>query len=85
MEEDLVPEVWLSVGDPGKTRVLIGAIYREHKPWKQVREGDKEGKTPAEQTERWRRWLEGKAGTLNGGKEVIILGDFNFQIEHTAN
>ena len=34
MEEDLVPEVWLSVGEKGKKRFLIGAIYREHKPWK---------------------------------------------------
>ena len=30
MEEDLVPEVWLSVGEPGRKRFLIGAIYREH-------------------------------------------------------
>ena len=85
MEEDLVPEVWLSVGEPGRKRFLIGAIYREHKPWKQKRVGDREGKTPAEQTERWRRWLEGKAGVLKGDKEVVLLGDFNLQIDHKTN
>ena len=85
MKEDLVPEVWLSVGELGVKRFLIGAIYREHKPWKQVRVGDKEGKTPAEQTDRWRRWLEGKANLLSGDKEVVLLGDFNLQIEHKDN
>ena len=43
MEEDLVPEVWLSVDEQGKKRFLIGAIYWEHKPWKQIKVGDKEG------------------------------------------
>ena len=47
---------------------MIGAIYREHKPWKQEQIGEKDGKTPAEQTVRWRKWLEGKAGVLKGDK-----------------
>ena len=85
MEEDLIPEVWLSVGEPGQKRFMVGAVYREHKPWKQVKVGDKEGKTPAEQTDRWRRWLEGKAEILKGDKEVVLLGDFNLHIEHKAN
>ena len=85
MEEDLVPEVWLSVGDSGRKRFMIGAIYREHKPWKQEKIGDKDGKTPAEQTVRWRKWLEGKAGVLKGDKEVVLLGDFNLQIDHKTN
>ena len=85
MKEDLIPEVWLSIGETSKKRFLIGAIYREHKPWKQVRVGDREGKTPAEQTERWRRWLEGKASILQGDREVVLLGDFNLQIDHKAD
>ena len=85
MEDDLIPEVWLSIGESSKRRFLIGAIYREHKPWKHVRVGDKEGKTPAEQTERWRRWLEAKAGILQGDKEVVLLGDFNLQIDYKAD
>ena len=73
MEEDLVPEVWLSIGEQGRKRLLVGAIYREHKPWKQVKVGDREGKTPSEQTERWRKWLEGRAKVLKGEKEVVLL------------
>ena len=85
MEEDLVPEVWLSIGEQGRKRFLVGAIYREHKPWKQVKVGDREGKTPSEQTERWRKWLEGKAEVLKGEKEVVLLGDFNLEIEPKSN
>ena len=64
MEEDLISEVWLSVGEPGQKRFMVEALYREHKPWKQGKVGHKEGKTPAEQTDQRRRWPEVKADIL---------------------
>ena len=68
---DLMPEIWLKLGNSGTKRTLVGFVYREHKPWKSKDESVRG------QEERLKLWLEARRPVWGGADEAFMLGDIN--------
>ena len=71
MGKDLMPEIWLKLGNSGTKRTLVGFLYREHKPWKSNDESVRG------QEERLKLWLEARRPVWGGANEAFMLGDIN--------
>ena len=71
MGGDLMPEIWLKLGNSGTKRTLVGFVYREHKPWKSNDESVRG------QEERLKLWLEARRPVWGGADEAFMLGDIN--------
>ena len=71
MEGDLMPEIWLRLGHKGKRRMLLGFVYREHKPW------NSNDASVKSQEVRMKTWLEARRHIWQGTEETYLLGDIN--------
>ena len=71
MGGDLMPELWIRLGNAGTKRTLVGTVYREHTPWNT---GDGSQKS---QEVRWKKWLEVRGEIWAGQDEAYLLSDIN--------
>ena len=78
VREDLMSDkfssIWLEVGFPGRTKILVCNVYRE---WQYLGQSDSSSLDISEQLARWILFLEQWEKALNTGKECIVMGDFN--------
>ena len=66
--------IWIVIGK-GKSKWLIGQLYREH-----MILGDKSSASVERQKERWNRILE-RVSLTEKYENVIVIGDFNVNID----
>ena len=66
--------IWLLIGR-GRSRWLVGQIYREH-----MILGDKKSSMSEKQIERWRKFLE-KVKQTENYENVTIIGDLNINLD----
>ena len=66
--------IWLWIGR-GKSRWLVGQVYREHMVL-----GDKESSSCESQIDRWRKFLE-KVRQTERFENVVIMGDVNINLD----
>ena len=78
VREDLMSDkfssIWLEVGFPGKSKILVCNAYRE---WQYLAQSDHSSLDISEQLARWILFLEQWEKALETGKECIVMGDFN--------
>ena len=78
VREDLMSDcfssIWLEVGFPGKSKILVCNLYRE---WQYMGQADNSSSSIPEQMARWVVFLQQWEKALESGKEVVVLGDFN--------
>ena len=78
VREDLMSDrfssIWLEVGFPGRTRILVCNLYRE---WQYLGQADHSSLDISEQLVRWVIFLEQWERALDTGKECVVMGDFN--------
>ena len=65
-------DIWLEIKVPGERKLVVGAYYREFTGL----DGDN---TMKGQKERFAQWLQSVNKVEEEGKEVLIVGDFNFE------
>merc|ERR1712115_229626 len=66
--------IWLLIGR-GKSRWLVGQVYREHMVL-----GDRESASGERQIERWRKFLD-KVQLTEKYDNVTIIGDLNINLD----
>ena len=71
---DKFSSIWLEVGLPGRSRILVCNVYRE---WQYLGQSDNSSLDTSEQLARWILFLEQWEKALDSGKECIVMGDFN--------
>ena len=78
VREDLMSDrfssIWLEVGLPGKSKILVCNISRD---WQYLGQPDHSSHGISEQLARWILFLEQWEEALDTGKECIVMGDFN--------
>ena len=78
VREDLMSDkfssIWLEVGFPGRSKILVCNLYRE---WQYLGQTDHSSLDISEQLVRWIIYLEQWEKALDTGKEVVVMGDFN--------
>ena len=71
---DSFSSIWMEIGLPRKRKFLICQLYRE---WQYLGQPDNISRTIPAQIERWVTFLDQWERALDGGKEVIVMGDCN--------
>ena len=66
--------IWLWIGR-GRSRLLVGQVYREHMVL-----GNRESSSAENQTVRWRKFLE-KVRQTERFENVVIIGDMNINLD----
>ena len=78
VREDLMSDrfssIWLEVGFPGRTKILVCNIYRD---WQYLGQPDHSSLDISEQLARWVIFMEQWELALDTGKECVVMGDFN--------
>ena len=78
LREDLMSEkfssIWLEVGFPGRTKILVCNLYRD---WQYLGQVDHSSLEITEQIARWNIFLDQWEVALNTGMECVVMGDFN--------
>ena len=88
VREDLMSDqfssIWLEVGLPGRSRILVCQLYRE---WRYLGQPDRGiySNSIQEQLQRWLIFLDQWERALGTGKEVIVLGDCNLDHQKFDN
>ena len=81
VREDLMSDkfssIWLEVGFPGRTKILVCNIYRD---WQYIGQADNSSLDISEQLARWVIFIEQWERALSTGKECIVMGDFNLDL-----
>ena len=83
VREDLMSDqfssIWLEIGLPGKSKILVCQLYRE---WRYLGQPDRgaHSHTAQEQMRRWIIFIDQWEQALATGKEVIVLGDCNLDL-----
>ena len=72
--DDKFSSIWLELGLPRKKKFLVCQLYRE---WQYLGQADSSSRSIPEQLARWTLFLDQWQRALAGGKEVIVMGDFN--------
>ena len=72
--DDKFSSIWLELGLPRKKKFLVCQLYRE---WQYLGQADTSSRSIPEQLARWTIFLDQWQRALAGGKEVIVMGDFN--------
>ena len=73
---DQFSSIWLEIGLPGKSKILVCQLYRD---WRYLGQPDRgaHSHTSQEQLRRWNIFINQWEQALATGKEVVVLGDFN--------
>ena len=66
--------IWLEVGFPGITKILVCNLYRD---WQYLGQVDHNSLHISEQMLRWTIILDQWEKALNTGMECVVMGDFN--------
>ena len=78
VREDLMSNnfssIWLEVGFPGRTKILVCNLYRD---WQYLGQTDHSSLSISEQQARWVIFMEQWEKALDTGKESVVMGDFN--------
>ena len=78
VREDLMSDrfssIWLEVGFPGRSKILVCNLYRE---WQYMGQADQSSLDISEQLARWILFLDQWEQALETGMECIVMGDFN--------
>ena len=78
VREDLMSDrfssIWLEVGFPGRSKILVCNLYRE---WQYLGQVDHSSLDISEQLTRWILFLDQWEQALGTGMECIVMGDFN--------
>ena len=78
IREDLMSDkfssIWLEVGFPGRTKILVCNLYRD---WQYLGQVDHNSLDISEQMLRWTIFLDQWEKALDTGMECVVMGDFN--------
>ena len=81
---DQFSSIWLEVGLPGRSKILVCQLYRE---WRYLGQPDRGiySNSIQEQLHRWLIFLDQWDRALSTGKEVLVLGDCNLDHQKFDN
>ena len=71
---DKFSSIWLEVGFPGRTKILVCNLYRD---WQYLGQVDHNSLDISEQMLRWTIFLDQWEKALDTGMECVVMGDFN--------
>ena len=78
IREDLMSDkfssIWMEVGFPGRTKILVCNLYRD---WQYMGQVDQSSLDISEQILRWTLLLDQWEKALDTGMECVVMGDFN--------
>ena len=72
--EDEFSSIWIKVGGRGRSKLLIGGVYRDHYFIRQ--EGHNDTRDPVRQEQMWTRFINQWVDASHQG-EVLVIGDTN--------